>query len=398
MNRVLVRLIPLLGLIALGACERRSKSVAAPTSLRPSAGSTSADAPAVALALIVDGPELVTDMEFVPGRAREFVVTSQRGQALLFSLPEQPGALATSRGKLLELSVESSSEMGLLAIAFHPAYAENGRLFVHYNPAGARKTRLAEYRLPIDQLGSAPAVEQRVLLEVEQPYMNHNGGELAFGPDGKLYLGLGDGGSRGDPHGNGQNRETLLGSILRLDVDRGDGVPEDNPFVDQPGRPEIYAYGLRNPWKISFAPDGRLIVADVGQNLYEEVDIVQAGDNLGWKRREASHCFAPPTGCAQEGAIDPVFEYGRDQGGSVTGGYVYTGAAIPALRGRYVFGDFLSRRVWALALPADRSQKASSTVLGVFEGVSSAAFGRDAEGELYISDYGSGRIYKFVSP
>lgn len=353
------------------------------------AGSASENAPQVALAHVLRGPPLVTDLEFVPNSTK-LVVTSQRGTAVVFELAE---GRARELGPLLELAVDSESELGLLAVVFHPHYAENGRLFVHYNPKGEQRTRLAEFALPAARLGHEKAREKKVLIEQKQPYRNHNGGELAFGPDGKLYLGLGDGGSRNDPHENGENLTTLLGKILRLDVDGPELVPSDNPFRGQGGaRAEIYAYGLRNPWKISFAPDGRLIVADVGQNRYEEIDVVARGDNLGWSTREGAHCFDPTQGCSRDGRVDPIFEYGRELGGSVTGGFVYTGTALPALRGHYVFSDFLSRRVWALAL----SEGAGALVLGVFEAISSASFGRDADGELYMADYGSGDVFKFV--
>jgi glucose/arabinose dehydrogenase len=267
---------------------------------------------------------------------------------------------------------------------------------VHYNPKGKQATRLAEYELAPSRLGREPAREKRVLFEWKQPYPNHNGGELAFGPDGKLYLGLGDGGSANDPHNYGQDLSQPLGKLLRFDVDGPALVPPDNPFVGRPGvRPEIFAYGLRNPWKISFAPDGRLIVADVGQDKYEEIDLVEKGDNLGWRRREAAHCFRPPVFCGEEGLVDPIFEYSHQLGASITGGYVYTGSALPSLRGKYLFTDFISGRLWALDLPRTRGERASARVLSVFP-IQAATFGRDPQGELYLGDYPSGKLYQLV--
>jgi glucose/arabinose dehydrogenase len=366
--------------------------------LKASAGSSDADAPEVALALVAEGPKLVTDVEFVPGKPRQFVVTGQSGEAALLELAEEPGKLARKLGTLLSLQVDSQGEMGLLSVAFHPQYETNGRLFVHYNPEGKMATRVSEFALPFAQLGKTAALEKKVLLELKQPFKNHNGGELAFGPDGKLYLGLGDGGSGNDPYDNGQKLSTLLGKILRLDVDGESLVPSDNPFVGRSdARPEIFALGLRNPWKISFDPKGRLVVADVGQNRFEEIDLVSKGDNLGWNTREAAHCFDPKTDCATSGLVDPVFEYTREQGQSVSGGHVYTGTGIPALRGRYVLADFVTRRFWALELPDDARARAKASVLGVFE-TGPAAFGRDAQGELYASDFGSGKIYKLIAP
>ena len=235
----------------------------------------------------------------------------------------------------------------------------------------------------------------RPILSVGQPYQNHNAGQLAFGPDGMLYIALGDGGWHYDPRGHGQNLGTLLGSMLRVDVNaaKGYAVPPDNPFVDREGaRPEIWAYGLRNPWRFSFASDGRLLVADVGQNNFEEVNVVQKGDNLGWKTREARHCFDPNEDCATEGLVDPIFEYPRELGLSVTGGYEYTGSRVEILKGAYVFADFTSGHMWALKLPEKREgPMADSQLLGRWPLLISA-FGRDAQGELYVADWGRGLV------
>jgi len=302
---------------------------------------------------------------------------------------------------LFRVAVKDKSELGLLGLAFSPKFRENGRFYLNYNPAeGAMRTRVAEWRVAPERLGSETAREERIVLEIPQPYSNHNGGGLAFGPDGFLYVGMGDGGYRGDPHGHGQNLGTLLGAMLRIDPEKRDSgkayaVPKDNPFVGRAGAaPEIWAYGLRNPWRFSFDPKGRLVAADVGQDLYEEVSLVPRGGNLGWNVRESAHCFAPPEGCTSQNLLDPIFEYEHSLGVSITGGFVYTGKAVPSLAGRYVFGDFASGRVWSLMLP-DSPRKVPADLVGRFPHAIST-FARDAAGELYLADFSGGKILRFV--
>ncbi|HEX2879466.1 MAG TPA: PQQ-dependent sugar dehydrogenase, partial [Polyangiaceae bacterium] len=308
----------------------------------------------VRLVLVGEGFERITDIQFVPaalGPPSRAVVLQKKGTARFWDAPAavqvvQPGP------PLLTVSVKSESEMGLLSLAFDPQFA--GRFYVHYNPAqGARRTRIAEWTLDVASPLSS-ARETRVLLEVSQPFSNHKGGTIAFGPDRMLYIGLGDGGSAGDPKGNGQNPKSLLGKILRIDPTPGAEAPYTIPAGNlRPPqfKPEIWAYGLRNPWRFSFAPNGELIAGDVGQNRYEEIDWIRPGDNLGWNVREAGHCFAPEQGCRSEGLVDPIFEYRRELGVSVTGGFVYRGRALPDLQGKYIFADFESGRLWALPLP-----------------------------------------------
>ncbi len=254
-----------------------------------------------------------------------------------------------------------SSEIGLLGLAFHPDFATNRRLFVHYSRLADAATVLSELTAASDGESADPASE-RVMLVVEQPYGNHNGGQVAFGPDGYLYLGLGDGGSRGDPHGNGQNLRTLLGKILRLDVDAppDDGmqyaIPPTNPFAPlgfalREGLPEIWAYGLRNPWRFSFDREwGDLYIGDVGQGDWEEIDRQPGdstgGENYGWNIMEGRHCFS--AGCDQAGLVKPIAEYDHNLGCAVIGGYVYRGARQPDLLGVYVFGDFCAGRIFTL--------------------------------------------------
>lgn len=322
-----------------------------------------------------------TDIQFHPVDGR-MVVLEKEGALRWFDLE------ANTEGSWATLDVLTESEEGLLGLAWHPDFTNNGLFYLNsvQRVDGRDVSRIEEWKLEGDT-----ATHQRVLMSVVQPYQNHDAGQLQFGPDGMLYIGWGDGGFRNDPKGHGQNADTFLGSMLRIDV-TPDGtkpytVPADNPKLSAK-KPEIWAIGLRNPWRYSFAPDGRLVVADVGQNAYEEVTILAAGDNAGWKVREAAHCFEPQEGCATEGFVDPIWEYGRDEGQSITGGYVYTGTAIESLSGLYVFADFVSGRFWALDL--DNPSEVAS--LGRWPFLPST-FGRNAEGELYVASFGDGAIY-----
>ncbi len=345
----------------------------------------------------------VTDIQFVPGSRQSAVILVKDGTARYVSLEDGHAVTADQSPVLLSVAVRTESELGLLGLVFHPNYLKNGLFYLNYTPAeGKRRTRVSEWRLERKRLGHERASELRVLLEVEQPFNNHNAGQLAFGPDGMLYIGLGDGGKGADPYGNGQNLSTLLGSMLRIDVDRKrDGkqyaIPKGNPFANRKSaRPEIWAYGLRNPWRFSFDPSGRLVVGDVGQDSFEEIDIVERGDNLGWAVREARHCFPPGAKCRARGFKDPVFEYGRGLGQSVTGGYVYLGRQLPKLHGKYVFADYQSGAVWALELPSAANGKARATQLGKWRRLITT-FGRDSSGELYAGDFGSGDILELVA-
>jgi glucose/arabinose dehydrogenase len=355
----------------------------------------------LALEPVARGFEQPTDLQFVPGSDTRAIVLEKRGRAHWLSLPR--GA----HGALFTLEVRSASEEGLLGLAFHPQFAKNGRFFVNYVAAAGQRhmTRIAEWHAqdPQDIARCArPCMrELRVLLEVEQPFPNHNAGQLAFGPDGYLYIGLGDGGAAHDPYGHGQDPSTWLGSMLRVDVDRpapgrGYGIPQDNPFVGKRSvPPETWAYGLRNPWRYSFDPKGRLIVADVGQSRWEEVSIVQAGDNLGWDLKEGFDCMGNAPACSDGSLVDPVCVYGRELGVSITGGFVYTGTRVPLLQGKYVFGDFGSGRLFALELPDDRKQRRELVQLGQFA-VAPSSFGRDAQGELYLLDFAKGVISRLT--
>ena len=320
---------------------------------------------------------------------------------------EQPGRIqvfANDENLAAELFLDIASkvnsgpnEAGLLSVAFHPSYAENGRFFVYYT-SGSLVSRLAEFAVAPEGNRADPASEQ-ILLEVAQPAGNHNGGQLAFGPDGKLYVGLGDGGGSGDRFGNGQNRGTLLGSILRLDIDTAPGsytIPSDNPFAgnDHGWREEIWAWGLRNPWRFSFDRlTGQLWTGDVGQNAWEEVDLVEPGQNYGWNTMEGFHCYRPATDCDRDGLTLPVVEYGHAEGQSITGGYVYRGPQA-LLQGLYLYGDFVSRRIWGLRY--DRGEVVTNEQLVIApSGISS--FGEDENGEVYVIGL-DGTLYVLEAP
>jgi glucose/arabinose dehydrogenase len=316
---------------------------------------------------------------------------------------EQPGRIrilrsgSLSQAPFLDLTskVESGGETGLLGLAFHPQFAQNGRLFVNYTrlASGQLQSVTSEFTVSATNPDKVDLSTERILLTVNKRFGNHNGGQIAFGPDGFLYIGLGDGGGQGDPDRNGQNTNTLFGKILRINVDSGSpyGIPADNIFANGGGRSEIFALGFRNPWRFSFdQPTGRLFVADVGEKTREEVDIVTRGGNYGWNRMEGTVCFEQPS-CDQTGLTPPIHDYGRSDGGTIIGGFVYHGSAIPSLTGAYVFGDFISGRVWALR--ENGGTWTRSDLLST--GLSITSFGQDAAGELYVLDH-NGRVLKIA--
>jgi glucose/arabinose dehydrogenase len=304
-------------------------------------------------------------------------------------------------------------ERGLLGIAFHPRFKQNKKFYVYYSvpssTAGANhKSRITEFTVSASNPNVADPASKRVVMEIEEPESNHNGGDLVFGPDGYLYVALGDGGGGGDKHGsigNGQNMKTLLGKIIRIDVNGNPyNVPKDNPFVGRDGiRPEIWAYGLRNPWRISFdKATKRLFAGDVGQNKYEEVDIITKGGNYGWRIMEGYHDFNVPDGTDKSKLIAPIDEYNHDLGISVTGGYVYRGKALPALKGNYVFGDY-NGKSWVLVQNGSKWERADLELDGrPAEGLQILSWGEDEAGELYMlcssstSEGFKGSVYKLV--
>jgi glucose/arabinose dehydrogenase len=335
------------------------------------------------------------------------IVNAGDGSGRLFVL-EQPGRIrVVADGRLLSEpfldltgSISAGGERGLLALAFHPDYAVNGTFFIDYTDPNGH-TVVARYRVSAADANRADPASASEVLRVEQPFANHNGGQLGFGPDGYLYVSLGDGGSGGDPQDNGQNLRTLLGKILRLDIDGAEpyAVPADNPFVEREGAlPEIWAYGLRNPWRFSFDRDtGDLWIADVGQNVWEEINLQpgnsNGGENYGWRIMEGAHCFRPSEGCDREGLTLPVLEYDHDQGCSVTGGYRYRGSELAGFTGVYTFADYCSGVVWG-AREGEDGGWSSAELLS--SGMRVSAFGEDEAGELYLADHGGGAVYRLA--
>jgi len=295
----------------------------------------------------------------------------------------------------------SGGEQGLLGLALHPGFPNDPRAFVNYTSRNGDSI-IASLRLdPADANRLDPESEQRILF-LDQPYANHNGGDLLFGPDGYLYAFFGDGGSGGDPQDNGQNRDALLGKVLRLDIDHASGgdaysAPAGNPFLEAAGRDEIWLVGMRNPWRASFdRSTGDLWIGDVGQNAWEEVDVARAGVgglNFGWNRTEGNHCYPSGDQCSKTGLTPPVSEYSHDLGCTVVGGYVYRGTRYPALAGAYLFADYCSGRIFALDPSTDAFRKPVE-VGNAGSGISS--FGEDAVGELYVTNL-SGDVSRVVA-
>ncbi|SMO91166.1 Glucose/arabinose dehydrogenase, beta-propeller fold [Fodinibius sediminis] len=345
-------------------------------------------------------PELAfnrpVDLQHPGDESNRLFVVEQRGIISVF--PNDPTVQEATTFLDIEDQVDDAgNEEGLLGLAFHPNYENNGYFYVNYTTPDS-KTHISRFRVSGDNPEQVVKSSEEVLLTYEQPFDNHNGGQLSFGPDGYLYIAVGDGGSGGDPQGNGQNRETLLGTILRIDVDGQEedklyAIPDDNPFVDneQGFREEIYAYGLRNVWRFSFdAENGRLWAGDVGQNSYEEVDVIENGGNYGWNIMEGNHCFSPETNCDQTGLKLPIWEYGRSEGVSITGGFVYRGPSLPGLEGQYIYADYASGRIWALD-HTDMENPVNSELMD--SDIAIASFGVDANEELYICAF-DGKIYK----
>ena len=344
--------------------------------------------------LVADGFDHPLFLCSAPGDPRLFVV-------------EQPGRIRwIENGKPseavfadLRALVSYGGERGLLGLAFHPAYARNGFLYVDYTDRNG-DTRVVRFTVRADRQAIEPGSAKRIL-SIPQPFANHNGGMLAFGPDGMLYVGMGDGGAGGDPFGNAQNPRALLGKLLRLDVDHGDpyAIPDGNPFKGRPnaGRPEIWAMGLRNPWRYSFdAATRRLIIADVGQNKYEELDVVDAargGLNYGWSVREGLHGFGLPRP-RPANLVEPVIEYDHSDGCSVTGGYTYRGSGMPSLAGTIFFSDYCSGWLRSFRFEAGRAMDLRQWHVERLGSVTS--FGEDAAHELYVVSH-EGKIWRLAA-
>jgi glucose/arabinose dehydrogenase len=382
-----------------------------PSAATPSATAAASPAPTAPPALPSPSPATAVALELVAdGLASPlFAGNAGDGSGRLFVL-EQVGRIRVVRdGRLVRAPfldiaarISAGGERGLLGLAFAPTFATDGRFFVDYTDRDGN-TVVSEFRAPDPAADRADPGSERVLLRIRQPFANHNGGALATGPDGLLWIATGDGGSGGDPLGNGQNLRTLLGKLLRIDPRPAGGapygIPADNPFVDRAGaRAEIWAYGLRNPWRFSFdRANGDLWIGDVGQGAIEEVDRWPAGSpggpNFGWNTMEASACFDPAEGCDRAGLVLPVAEYRHDRGCAVTGGYVYRGAAVPGLTGTYLYADFCAGTIWGI--PAAAGAGAPRVLLE--SGLSIASFGEDEAGELYVVDLAGGRLFRIVA-
>ena len=348
--------------------------------------------------VVISGvPEAVALVDAGDGSGRLFVV-QQTGDILIF----QNGALLPQpfldlHDRITQLG-SGYSERGLLGLVFHPQFKSNGFFFVNYTDRNGN-TVIARFSVSSGSPDQADPNSELQLIHVDQPYANHNGGALAFGPDGYLYIGLGDGGSANDPENRAQSLNTLLGKILRIDVDQGDpyAIPPDNPFAQGGGLPEIWAYGLRNPWRFSFdRSTGDLYIGDVGQNQWEEIDYLPAGSpggtNFGWRYFEGNHSNVgtPPAGFRW---VPPVAEYNHSEGCAVMGGVVYRGVNLPEWQGVYLYGDYCSGRVWGLLKNPDGSWQ--NAVL-YDQGYPSSAFGQDAAGEVFLVGYQAGEIYRLV--
>ncbi|MGD8627895.1 MAG: PQQ-dependent sugar dehydrogenase, partial [bacterium] len=333
------------------------------------------------------------------GSNRLFVV-EQRGLISVFD----NFAGVPSKSTFLDIQARvdnSGNEEGLLGLAFHPDYETNGYFYVNYTSSVSGLTHVSRFSVSGADSNVADPGSELVLIQIDKPFQNHNAGALAFGPsDGYLYITTGDGGSAGDPNNNGQNLATLLGSILRIDVDSTEtglnyAIPPDNPFADNTDgyREEIYAYGLRNPWRMSFDPvTGRLWVADVGQSSWEEVDIIESGNNYGWRIMEGAHCYNPPSGCDSTGLTGPIWEYSHSLGYSITGGYVYHGCCVAELANKYIYGDYGTGRIWSLeydGVGPTVNTELLDTALNI------PSFGVDELGEIYICAFNDS-IYRFA--
>jgi glucose/arabinose dehydrogenase len=296
---------------------------------------------------------------------------------------------------------DNENEEGLLGLAFHPKYKENGEFFIYYNTTEKPHTTVvSRFKASKDDPNKADPKSEQELFRVTHPYWNHKGGTMCFGPDGYLYITLGDGGSANDPMKNGQNMNTFLGKILRIDVDHHDegqnyAVPKDNPFVGKKDvKPEIWAYGFRNIWRMSFDREtGHLWAGDVGQDLWEEIDIVTKGGNYGWNLREAMHKFKDGSEKSKD-LIDPIWEYHHDIGKSITGGYVYRGKKVPQLAGCYLYADYVSGKMWALKYD-EKAQKVQANYALKDQKMPIITYGEDEKGEVYCTDV-FGMIYRFA--
>ena len=364
---------------------------------------------------VVNTPSITTEAVFTnlsfnqpvalkqaPGDSSRWFVVEKSGVVRVFANDQN----TSSASVFLDISaqVNAANEGGLLGIAFHPNFPIVPEAYVSYTRTGSPLVSYISRFFSTDSGQTLNAAVEEVILRVAQPATNHNGGDIAFGPDGFLYVGFGDGGGSGDPGGNAQNTSNVMGAMVRVDVEGGSpyGIPAGNPFeanaicsdgVGSDSCPEIFAWGLRNPWRFSFdLATGSLWAGDVGQADWEEVDIIAANSNYGWNVREGAHCFSPASGCATS-FVEPVTEYDHGLGASITGGYVYRGAALPELVGWYLFGDFSSGRLFGI--PADSATGVAPEVF-VETGLQIVSFAQDVDGEVYLLDFGGVAIHQVV--
>jgi glucose/arabinose dehydrogenase len=344
-------------------------------------------------------------LTYAPDGSNRVFVATQRGVIHVFPNDQK----ATKTQVFLDMQdkvryTDRENEEGFLGMAFHPKFKENGEFFVFHTVKRLTNV-ISRYRVSKDDPNRADPASQEEIFRIDRPFWNHDGGTLVFGPDGYLYIVLGDGGAANDPNDNAQNLGVLLGKVLRIDVDsrspgRNYGIPKDNPFVNSEGaRPEIWCYGLRNPWRIAFDREtGVLWCGEVGQNIWEEICLLTPGGNFGWNRREGFHAFGPQGKGVSEKYIEPIWEYHHDLGKSITGGAVYRGKRLPELVGHYVYADYVSNKIWALKY--DQSQKRVVANRPIHNpNVPILSFGEDQEGELYFLTYsptGQG-IYRFAA-
>jgi glucose/arabinose dehydrogenase len=369
-----------------------------PPSSTCAAGNPVPGTPNLTTTLVVSGLREPLDVQAAPGDRTRLFVVEQRGRIRIV----RGGALVATPFLDISSRVVFGGEQGLLGLAFHPQYAQNGRFFVNYTDRNG-DTHVAEFRVSSNPDVADPNSERQVLF-VRQPFDNHNGGALAFGNDGLLYISLGDGGSGGDPQGNGQSLNTLLGKILRIDVNQGSpyGIPADNPFASRTGAREVWSYGLRNPWRFAFdRATGDLYIGDVGQGAREEIDVGLAsrrgGENWGWNIMEGTRCHRPSSGCNTAGLDMPVLDY--DTVGAncaVTGGVVYRGCRMPGYAGTYFYADYCSAFVRSFRLEGGRAVDLRDWTSSLGRGLDSpTSFGVDADGEAYIVDR-DGELYRIV--
>lgn len=345
------------------------------------------------------------DLQHAGDGSNRLFVVEQAGRILVFANDQ----LTASSAVFLDIKSRVKStgnEEGLLGLAFHPDFKNNGYFFVDYTaPASGgnrvSQTTISRFKVKAGAPNEADTASELILMQIDQPYTNHNGGQIVFGPDGYLYIAMGDGGSGGDPQNNAQNKSSLLGKILRIDVNTQSGgknysIPSDNPLAGntQGWKEEIWTWGMRNPWRFSYdAPSKRWWCGDVGQNKLEEIDILERGKNYGWRIMEGNSCYNPSSGCDTTGLVKPIVEYGRSLGASVTGGYVYRGARAQELTGSYIYADYVSGKIWALKYENGAVRENTEIVNS---GLNIASFGVDQSNELYICAF-DGKIYRFAA-